>query len=69
VAPEVPVVVHAQAHPAKFPEAVEAATGRLPDMPERLAQVMNRPERVEDLPNDLATVQAFIKETSSNGVT
>jgi len=69
VPPEVPVVVHAQAHPAKFPDAVAAATGRLPAMPERLERVMNRPERVQRLPNDLAAVQAFIETTRSPGGT
>ena len=56
----VPVIVHAQAHPAKFPEAVASAIGRRPDVPERLAGVMTRPERFAILPNDLAAVQAFI---------
>ena len=56
----VPVIVHAQAHPAKFPEAVASAIGRRPDVPERLADVMTRPERFAALPNDLAAVQAFI---------
>jgi len=67
VAAEVPVVIHAQAHPAKFPDAVAAATGQRPAMPERLEQVMNRPERVERLPNDLAAVQAFIETTRTHG--
>jgi threonine synthase len=67
VVAEVPVVIHAQAHPAKFPDAVAAATGQRPAMPERLEQVMNRPERVERLPNDLAAVQAFIETTRTHG--
>jgi threonine synthase len=67
VAPEVPMVIHAQAHPAKFPDAVASAIGRRPDMPERLERVMNLPERVERLPNDLAAVQAFIQKTKTPG--
>ena len=63
VAPGVPVVIHAQAHPAKFPDAVASAIGRRPEMPARLEDVMNLPERVEHLPNDLVAVQAFIKKT------
>ena len=56
----VPVITHAQAHPAKFPEAIASSIGREPDMPESLAAVMTRPERFAALPNDLAAVQAFI---------
>jgi threonine synthase len=67
VAPEVPVVIHAQAHPAKFPDAVASATGRRPDLPDRLERVMNLPEHVERLPNDLAAVQAFIQKTKTSG--
>jgi len=58
--PAIPVVTHAQAHPAKFPDAVEAAIGRRPAVPERLERVMHLPEHVTVLPNDLAAVQAFI---------
>jgi threonine synthase len=60
IAPGIPVVTHAQAHPAKFPDAVASAIGRPPAVPERLERVMNMPERVTVLPNDLAAVQAFI---------
>jgi threonine synthase len=60
IRPEIPVVSHAQAHPAKFPDAVRSANGRDPEVPERLERVMNLPERVTVLPNDLATVQGFI---------
>ncbi len=55
-----PLVHLATAHPAKFPDAVEQATGRRPALPERLADLASREERFEVLPNDLATVQAFI---------
>jgi threonine synthase len=56
----VPMVVLGCAHPAKFPEAVTAATGVHPALPERLADLPERPERLVVLPNDLGTVQAFI---------
>ncbi|MBM3571165.1 MAG: threonine synthase [Alphaproteobacteria bacterium] len=55
-----PMVALATAHPAKFPDAVEAATGIRPALPARLADLGRRPERVNVLPNDLAQVQAFI---------
>ena len=58
--PAIPVVIHAQAHPAKFPDAVASAIGRRPAVPARLERVMGLPEHVTVLPNDLSAVQAFI---------
>ncbi len=58
------VVTLATAHPAKFPDAVEAATGVRPPLPAHLADLFERPERIETLPNDLATVQAFVRSVS-----
>lgn len=55
------VVTLATAHPAKFPEAVTAATGRAPDMPEALAAVRDLPERCAHLPNDLEAVESFVR--------
>jgi threonine synthase len=55
-----PVVVLATAHPAKFPDAVEQATGVRPPLPARLADLFDRPERVEDAPGDLAAVERFV---------
>jgi len=57
------IVALATAHPAKFPDAVERATGVRPALPDRLAGLFDRPERVEVLPNDLAAVQGFIRDT------
>jgi threonine synthase len=59
--PGVPMVVLATAHPAKFPDAVEAATGVRPPLPEHLADLLERPERCERLPNDLAAVQDYVR--------
>jgi threonine synthase len=56
------VVAIATAHPAKFPDAVEAATGKRPALPPALADLFSRPERMAVLPNDLARVQAFVKD-------
>jgi len=60
----IPVITHAQAHPAKFPDAVAGATGERPALPDGLARVMDMPEGVTVLPNDLAAVQAFISGES-----
>ena len=54
------MVALATAHPAKFPEPVERVTGIRPALPERLADLHERPERLTVLPNDLAAVKAFI---------
>jgi threonine synthase len=58
---EVPMVALACAHPAKFPDAVAAATGVRPALPGALADLMARRERVAVLPNDLGAVQRFIR--------
>ena len=55
-----PMVALACAHPAKFPDAVERATGLRPPLPPRLADLYTRKERVSVLANDLATVEAFV---------
>lgn len=57
-----PMVTLATAHPAKFPDAVEAATGIRPPLPPRMADLYDRPERVTRVPNDLPTLQAIIRE-------
>ena len=55
------VVTLATAHPAKFPEAVERATGSAPDAPPALAAVANRPERCTSLPTDIAAIKEFVR--------
>lgn len=57
-----PMVTLATAHPAKFPDAVEAATGIRPALPARMADLFDRPERVTRVPNDLAALEALIQE-------
>ena len=57
----VPTVALATAHPAKFPDAVERATGIRPTLPPTLADLHGRPERVEVLPNDLRAVKDFVR--------
>ncbi|WGD30304.1 threonine synthase [Ancylobacter sp. WKF20] len=58
--PRVPQVVLGTAHPAKFPDAVERASGVRPALPPHLADLMERPERTPTLPNDLAAIEAYI---------
>ena len=57
---EHPVVTMATAHPAKFPDAVERATGVRPALPEPLADLLERPERTEVVANDLAVVEDLV---------
>ncbi|MGO4128090.1 threonine synthase [Inquilinus sp. YAF38] len=65
--PGIPMVVAATAHPAKFPDAVERATGWRPPLPPHLADLFEREERLTLLPNDLATTEAFVRESRTNG--
>ena len=57
-----PMITLATAHPAKFPDAVAAASGRRPPLPPRMADLFERPERVTRVANDLAALQAVIQE-------
>ncbi len=58
--PAVPVVTLATAHPAKFRDAVERATGVRPVMPARAAGLFDREERYASLPGDYAAVRDYI---------
>jgi threonine synthase len=60
--PEVPVVALATAHPAKFPDAVERATGERPSLPPHLADLLDRPERFTVLPNDQQALESFVRD-------
>lgn len=57
-----PMVALATAHPAKFPDAVEKATGSRPALPPHLADLFERPERFEIIANDIAQVRAYVSE-------
>jgi threonine synthase len=61
--PGIPMISLATAHPAKFPDAVEAAIGIRPALPPRLADLFDRPERFDSLPNDLDAVRSYIDAT------
>ena len=58
-----PVVTMATAHPAKFPDAVQRATGVRPALPDHLADLFDRPEHIERLPDDLAVIEDFVART------
>jgi threonine synthase len=60
----VPVVALACAHPAKFPDAVEAAAGKRPALPAAMADLYERPEHMAELPNDLTAVQDYVRQHS-----
>ena len=60
--PATPTVVLSTAHPAKFPDAVEAASGVRPELPAHLSELMNAPERISQLPNDLGELEAFVEK-------
>jgi threonine synthase len=58
---DTPMVALGCAHPAKFPDAVERATGIRPSLPPALADLLERPERIVVLPNELCAVKSFIR--------
>ncbi|MBY8974219.1 threonine synthase [Rhodobacteraceae bacterium NNCM2] len=60
--PENPMVTLGTAHAAKFPDAVERACGIRPDLPPRMADLYDRPERVRVVANDLATIEDTVRE-------
>jgi threonine synthase len=59
-----PAISLATAHPAKFPEAVCAASGAYPELPARLAGLMARKERMIVAPADAGALRRLILERS-----
>jgi len=59
--PAVPMITLSTAHPAKFPDAVTAASGAVPALPAWLADLHRREERLDVLAIDQAAVENFIK--------
>ncbi len=59
----VPMVAMATAHPAKFPDAMEQATGARPPLPARLGDLYERTERFSRSPNELPAIQALVRAT------
>jgi threonine synthase len=64
---EGPVITLATAHPAKFPEAVKAATGEWPALPERLGNLYDLPERMIEAAADAAAVREIILKGARAG--
>jgi len=62
--PAVPMIVLGTAHAAKFPDAMETACGARPPLPDWLADLKLRPERVTLLPADQVQVEHHILATS-----
>ena len=58
-----PMVTLATAHAAKFPDAVEQACGIRPDLPPRMADLYERPERLTRLPGELSALEKHIEGT------
>jgi threonine synthase len=59
---EVPVVTLATAHAAKFPDAVERATGLRPTVPSRVGDLFERQERYDTLPATFDAVTGYVAE-------
>ncbi len=58
---QTPLVVLSTAHPAKFPDAVRAATGAEPALHARAKGLLQRPERIDRLPADADALKAYIR--------
>jgi threonine synthase len=58
--PNTPLVALATAHPAKFPDAVERATGVRPLLPPHMADLFEREEHCVTLPNDVAAIRDYV---------
>ncbi len=63
-APATPVIALGTAHPAKFPDAVERATGIRPPLPALLSDLMERREATVVLPNDQQAVADYVRQTA-----
>jgi len=61
VAPSIPMIAAATAHPAKFAPAVERASGVRPTLPARLAELYQRPEHCAVAENDLVAVGGLVR--------
>ena len=59
------IITLATAHPAKFPEAIKKSLGFEAKLPNFLADLADRKEKMEILPNDIEVVKKFIGENIS----
>jgi len=67
VEPGLPMIALATAHPAKFPDAVEQATGVRPGLPPHLADLFDRTERIETVANDAGAVKGAVRAFVGRG--
>jgi len=63
---DIPLICLATAHPAKFDEAVVAATGAPVPMPESIARLHGLPTRCDHLPADLTALREYIVRTMAH---
>jgi threonine synthase len=59
-----PLVCLATAHPAKFGNAVETATGVLPELPEAYKDLASRERKMEKLAADVNVIKAFVEKNA-----
>lgn len=64
-----PMISLSTAHPAKFPDAVKAATGTLPDVPANIAAKLEGEERYDVLANDYGALAEYIESHARAGET
>jgi len=64
----IPMVAVATAHPAKFPDAVEKATGVRPALPPRFADLLQRPEKCEEIRWNLDALKDYIRSVAKVAV-
>jgi threonine synthase len=60
----VPNIVLSTAHAAKFPDAVEAACGKRPDLPAYLGELMTKVEHIKVVKNDQSEIEQFVRSVS-----
>ncbi|HYZ47305.1 MAG TPA: threonine synthase [Sphingomonas sp.] len=65
LAADIPIVTLATAHPGKFRDAVERATGLRPALPSRVGALFDREERYEVLPAELGALTDYIAERAT----
>lgn len=63
---EVEMVVLSTAHPSKFPDAVIRATGKKPELPQRLSHILDAPEFCTKLPNNLEAVMDYMRQPDAS---
>lgn len=59
-----PMIVLGTAHPAKFPDAVEAACGIRPELPDWCKDLMEKEENMTPVPNEQGAIEELIRQRS-----